>query len=184
MFRVVAPPLHLLANCGMHRVSSHAVTLVLAVACALGLPGCDVCGLPFTSSCSCDLSSGGCSGPSTNSFEAMLSGNNVVPPVTTTASGSARFNLNANTTAVTYTITVSNLTSADSAQLFVGSAGQNGTARITLCAPCVVSGSNVLATGTASVTPAIVTSMRAFGTHLEIRTASGPVLRGQLRVVG
>jgi hypothetical protein len=120
-------------------------------------------------------------------FEVTLTGNSVVPPVTTTASGSARFDLIVNSSAepyaMQYTITVSNLTEAGSAAFYVGNYRTNGTPITTLCSPCTTVGAGVT-TGTAPVSPEVVTAMRAFETYVELRTASGPVLRGQLRVVG
>jgi hypothetical protein len=121
--------------------------------------------------------------PPVRDFTAALTGDQVIPPVSTTASGSADFHLNQGPTAVDYSITLLNLPSAESASLHVGTTTQNRTASLTLCAPCSTTIANVRVTGTASVSAALVTSMRAFGTYVEVRTASGPVLRGQVRVV-
>jgi hypothetical protein len=160
---------------------THRTAAVFVTGSALVFAGC--CDFGAFGGCSCDLS-GGCSDNSVRSFEATLSGNNVVPPVATSASGSATFQLDADLSAAQYRVTVSNLLTADSASLYVGNAGMNGTARVTLCAPCTTTDAGVLAVGSAPVSAAVVTAMRAFGTYVEIRTASGPVLRGQLRVVG
>ena len=116
-------------------------------------------------------------------WEATLSGANVIPPVTTTASGSATLRLNG--TALDFTISVSNLVSADSARVYIGNVGQTGPVAVNLCGPCTPVG-GVLATGTATTVPGVslnqlLTAMRAFGAYLQVRDASGPVLRGQLR---
>jgi hypothetical protein len=151
---------------------------VLAAALALWLSGCDNC---LVSACAEGRS------PPVVSFEVTLTGDRVVPPVTTMASGSARFDLIVNSSgepyAMRYSITVSNLTDAGSAAFYVGNSGTNGTPTVTLCSPCNTTGAGVTG-GTAPVSPEVVDAMRAFGTYVEVRTASGPVLRGQLRVVG
>jgi hypothetical protein len=118
-------------------------------------------------------------------FEATLSGSSVVPPVVTPASGTATFLLDneQDKGILDFTITVSNLPSADSANLHVAISGENGPAHAKLCGPCATVSSGVLARGTISgLSRSAVISMRAFGTYIEIRNASGPVLRGQLRV--
>jgi hypothetical protein len=158
-----------------------AVSLVLASVLALGTSRC--CGdLLQIGGCACDVSGGRCGSNAARLFEATLSGDQVVPPVSTSASGSATLRLNATETALSYTIGVSGVSSAESAKLYTGTSLENGTARITLCAPCTTNSAGVLATGTDTVTAAIITALRAFGAYIEIRTAAGPVLRGQLRV--
>jgi hypothetical protein len=166
VFRVVAPPRPAGADCGMRPVLRWSVAAALAVT-------------PLLATCNYAC---GCS-PPVDTFESNLLGENVVPPVTTTASGSARFKLLGDYRLMRYELSVANLTGPVTAKVHVGNAGANGSARVTLCDPCATSGSIVLTTDTVAVDAQLVTSMRAFGTYLEITTAAGRVLRGQLRVV-
>ena len=155
---------------------------VFVSALAFCFTGCaDWCWGPFDGACSSDMPV-----PVTN-FEATLTGIRVVPPVTTVASGSARVDLLRSSShgpyTMQYTISVTNISEAASAALYVGNSGTNGTPIVTLCSPCATSGTGVT-TGTAPVSAEVITAMRTFRTYLEIRTATGPQLRGQLRVVG
>lgn len=70
----------------------------------------------------------GCPQPdSTRSFTATLTGAQEVPPVTTTASGSATFTLSADQTDLTYSITAQNFSSAVTAAHFhLAAPGVNG----------------------------------------------------------
>ena len=136
------------------------------------------------SSVSCDCGSDVVTQPNPFTFEATLSGSSVVPPVVTPASGSAIVQVyDSLGWHLQFVIRVSNLQSADSANLHVASNGANGPAHAKLCATCTTA-SGVLARGIIyDLSPSVVTSMRAFGTYIEIRNAAGPMLRGQLRVV-
>jgi hypothetical protein len=173
---VVAPPPPRTADCGMRRMllrRTSAAALTAASTLALGLAGC--CELQ---SCAEDIPTG-----PVRFFEALLTGANVVPPVTTSASGSARLELVGNDAYIHYDLTVANLTDSSAARLHVGAVGANGPSRRLLCSPCRVVGANVVAGGTEPVDAAFVTQLSAFGAYLEITTAAGPVLRGQLRVI-
>lgn len=122
-------------------------------------------------------------GPAT-SFTATLSGANEVPPVSTTAAGTATLDVAGDQ--ITYTIEVANLQNAVVAHIHLAPAGTNGLVRMNLCGtgapepPCV-SGTGVLATGTNGATfgsPAItfdslVTAMRAGEAYVNVHTDNG-----------
>lgn len=119
-------------------------------------------------------------------WEARLSGANVIPPVTTTASGTAQFHYGPSGRSLDYTVRVTDLPTAASAQLFVGTSLVNGAAVLTFCSPCVATAGR-LAAGTIQLSRQMADSLllhiRAFGTYLEIRTDTAAILRGQLRIV-
>ncbi len=60
------------------------------------------------------------------SFQAKLSGNNEVPPVTTSATGMAQFQLSSNGKTLSYTLTANNIKTVIMAHLHQGKAGENG----------------------------------------------------------
>lgn len=86
------------------------VLRLAALPLALGVAGCDL-----------DSSNS----PAPEQFAAVLSGANEVPPVTTTASGSAVFTA-VGDTAINYTVTVSGLTGVTMAHIHAAGAGVNG----------------------------------------------------------
>jgi CHRD domain len=122
------------------------------------------------------------------SFTATLSGANEVPPVTTTASGTATLTVSG--TEITYEITASNLQNAVLGHIHLAAPGVNGSVRLNLCgtgAPqpaCASQGTSpgVVAAGTNGVTvgaPAItfeelLTAMRTNGAYVNVHTSSGP----------
>lgn len=116
-------------------------------------------------------------------WEATLSGNNVIPPVSTSASGEARIRLVENDV-LHFEIRVVGITTADDARLYFGLFGENGVARATLCEPCSVT-NGMLAAGRIlpqGTTPAaLINNLRTFGTYIEIRSGGTGLLRGQLR---
>lgn len=59
-------------------------------------------------------------------YTAELSGKDVVPPVNTTATGSATFIVDATGTRIQFLLTVSNLTDANASRVHVGKPGSNG----------------------------------------------------------
>lgn len=59
-------------------------------------------------------------------FQAKLSGNNEVPPVTTSATGIAQFQLSPDGKALSYTLTVNNINTVTMAHIHQGKAGENG----------------------------------------------------------
>jgi hypothetical protein len=138
---------------------------------------------PLVASCDDDDDT---NGPATG-FVATLSGSEEVPPVPTTATGSAVFALSGST--LIYTINVANLTNAVVAHIHIAPQGQNGPVRLNLCGtgapvpPCT-SGSGELAAGTngeivnSPGQPAItfddlVAAMRSGGAYVNVHTDDG-----------
>jgi hypothetical protein len=135
--------------------------------------------VPVVSACGDDEPSG----PAT-SFTATLSGADEVPPVSTTATGSASFSVADNQ--ITYTVNVTNLQNALVSHIHIAPAGENGLVRLNLCGtgapqPACASGTGVLATGTNGTTvgtPAItfdslVSAMRSGGAYVNVHTDDG-----------
>jgi hypothetical protein len=119
------------------------------------------------------------------SFTATLSGANEVPAVTTTATGTATFEVVG--TEITYTINSTGLTNAVLGHIHLAATGVNGPVRLNLCGtgapqPACTSGTGVVATGTNGVTvgnPAItfddlLSAMRSGGAYVNVHTSSGP----------
>jgi hypothetical protein len=149
--------------------------------------------------------------PPVTSFEAALLGANMVPAVSSTAGATGTFQLVAGDDSLTYTITMTapTGTAVQQAHIRAANAGANSnTVAAWLCgnpgtlpappasAPACGTGAvGTLVTGKVAVSDATVTSMRAFGTYVDISTAANPAatasgnaspngeLRGQLRVV-
>jgi hypothetical protein len=116
------------------------------------------------------------------SFSATLSGAEEVPPVTTTATGSATIDIAAG--AITYTVNVTNLQNAVVSHIHVAPDGQNGPVRMDLCGtggplPACVSGTGVLATGTNGATvggisfDSLVSAIRAGNAYVNVHTDNG-----------
>jgi hypothetical protein len=117
-------------------------------------------------------------------FSAQLSGEEEVPPVPTTASGTAT--LEVENGAINYTINVTDLQNPVVAHIHIADIGVNGPVRLNLCgtgAPvpdCAV-GDGVLVTGTNGTTvgtPAItfdelVEAMRTGGAYVNVHTDDG-----------
>ncbi len=118
------------------------------------------------------------------SFTAELSGANEVPPVPSTATGTAMLSLDGDQ--ISYTVEVANLENAVVAHIHIAPPGENGPVRLNLCGtgapepPCA-SGDGVLATGTNGTTvgtPAIsfdslVSAMRSGGAYVNVHTDDG-----------
>jgi hypothetical protein len=132
----------------------------------------------------CDDDENEPAGPAT-SFVATLTGAEEVPPVATTATGTATLALSGDQ--ITYTVNVANLLNAVVAHIHINPAGQNGPVRLNLCgtgAPvpdCSTSGTGVLVTGSNGTTvgsPAItfdslVSAMRTGGAYVNVHTDDG-----------
>lgn len=118
------------------------------------------------------------------SFTAALSGANEVPPVTTTATGTAELTVSGSQ--ITYTITATNLQNAVLGHIHLAAAGANGLVRLNLCGtgapePACASGTGtvVVATGTNGTTLGVtfeelLTAMRTGGAYVNVHTSSGP----------
>jgi hypothetical protein len=115
------------------------------------------------------------------SFTATLSGANEVPPVTTTATGIATFELSGSE--LTYTINATNLQNAILGHIHLAPAGENGPVRLNLCGtgapePACTSGTGVVATGTNGVTVGgppitfddLLAAMRSGGAYVNVHT--------------
>jgi hypothetical protein len=124
----------------------------------------------------------GPSGPAT-SFTAMLSGANEVPPVTTTATGTATLSVSGQQ--ITYTVNVANLQNAIVAHIHIAPTGENGPVRLNLCGtgdpqPACTSGTGVLATGTNGTTvgappitfDSLLSAMRTGGAYVNVHTSA------------
>jgi hypothetical protein len=122
-------------------------------------------------------------GPATG-FVATLSGSEEVPPVQTTATGSATFTVG--TDQITYTVNVANIQNAVVSHIHIAPVGENGPVRLNLCGtgdplPACTSGTGVLVSGTNGTTvgdPAItfdslVSAMRAGNTYVNVHTDNG-----------
>jgi CHRD domain len=137
-------------------------------------------GAAFVISCDDDNDS---NAPATQ-FVATLSGTEEVPPVTTTATGTAEFTIGADQ--ITYTVNVVGIENAVVSHIHIGAVGVNGPVRLNLCGtgaplPACVSGTGVLATGSNGLTvgtPAItfdslVSAIRAGNAYVNVHTDNG-----------
>jgi len=122
------------------------------------------------------------SGPATD-FTATLTGGEEVPPVPSTATGTA--DLSVNDDQITYTVNVTGLANAVVAHIHIAAEGALGPVRLNLCGtgapqpPCV-SGTGVLATGTngtivdgAISFDSLVSAMRTGGAYVNVHTDDG-----------
>ena len=117
------------------------------------------------------------------SFSASLSGAEEVPPVTTTATGTATFDIVGDQ--INYTVTVTSLTNPVVSHIHIAPDGENGPVRLNLCGtpdtPACATGDGVLITGSNGVTvgtPAItfdelVEAMRAGNAYVNVHTDNG-----------
>jgi hypothetical protein len=126
-------------------------------------------------------------GPSDDAtrFSAQLTGEEEVPPVPTTASGTATLEVEGD--AITYTIdNVTDLQNPVVAHIHIGEVGANGPVRLNLCGtgapvPACAADAEVLVTGTNGTTvgtPAItfdelVEAMRSGGAYVNVHTDDG-----------
>ncbi len=139
------------------------------------------------------LLAAGCSdtGPAGERALAILSGQNEVPPVVTTAGGSAAFTILSDGT-VEFSLTVQNITGVTAARLYQGQPGAIGTILLTLYADA--SGSPPIASQTlvaGRITPAdvapvpmdsLLTLLRTAGAYVNVHTTGRPngEIRGQI----
>jgi hypothetical protein len=135
--------------------------------------------LPLVSACGDDDDPAGVG----DSFSASLSGAEEVPPVTTTATGTATFDIAGDQ--INYTVNVTNLTNAVVSHIHIAPDGENGPVRLNLCGtpdtPACATGDGVLITGSNGVTvgtPAItfdelVEAMRTGNAYVNVHTDNG-----------
>jgi CHRD domain-containing protein len=125
----------------------------------------------------------GDNGPSSpaTSFTATLAGANEVPPVATTATGTATLSVSGQQ--LTYTVNVTNLQNALVSHIHIAPTGENGPVRLNLCGtgapqPACTSGTGVLATGTNGTTvgtppitfDSLLSAMRTGGAYVNVHT--------------
>ncbi len=132
-------------------------------------------------------------------FTAQLTGDQVVPPVKTEASGEARFHMKKGGKALKYTLMVKNLTDVSMAHIHLGSASENGPVAVWLYPagppPVVKSGkfSGVLAKGTITEKDlldtlkgqplsALIEAIEAGKAYVNVHTTAHPdgEIRGQI----
>jgi hypothetical protein len=145
-------------------------TRILSLAMAALLPAITACG-----------DDDGGSGPATD-FSALLTGDEEVPAVPTTATGTATLSVDGDQ--ITYAVEVTDLQNAVVAHIHIAPEGENGPVRMNLCGtgapqpPCV-SGTGVLATGTNGATvggisfDSLVSAMRTNGAYVNVHTDDG-----------
>ncbi|HEX6434302.1 MAG TPA: CHRD domain-containing protein [Gemmatimonadales bacterium] len=114
-------------------------------------------------------------------FSATLSGAEEVPPVPTTATGTATFTISG--AQIIYTVTTTGVVNPVVAHIHVAPEGENGEVRLNLCGtgppvPVCGSGTGVLVSGTNGTTLGItfdqlVTAMRAGETYVNVHTDNG-----------
>lgn len=122
-------------------------------------------------------------------FQASLTGANEVPPVTTAATGTARFELNDDETAINYTLNIGSLTGATVSHIHFGATGVNGPVIVFLWGPINAPGVNftnqqVVKSGTITandVQPAagfdgqfstLINEMRAGNTYVNVHSVA------------
>ncbi len=130
------------------------------------------------------------------SFEALLSGSWIIPPVTTAATGEAVINLDAGDTEVSYKLTVEDIENVASAYIYLAPSGQTGEIIAHLYPGPTKPGpfSGVLAENSLRVADLkgplagepmsrMITVLRAGSTYVQVNTDSFPngEIRGQIR---
>jgi hypothetical protein len=153
---------------------------VMSVALAVGVLACGDDGEP---------------GSPVTSFTATLLGTNEVPPVTTTATGSAEFTVSEGQ--IEFTVNVTGIENALQAHIHTGREGQNGPVRLNLCgtpdpapSPPCTSGTGALVTGTSGTTVGdppitfdeLVEAIRSDSAYTNVHTTQNPggEIRGQI----
>jgi hypothetical protein len=130
-------------------------------------------------------------------FTATLNGASEVPPVTTTAAGTATFEAAGETpTQISFNVQVTNLTGVTAAHIHNGPAGQNGPVVAFLCggggtpacgATALASGTitagSLQAGGNISSMGQLLGTMRTGGIYVNVHTMANPggEIRGQLQ---
>lgn len=113
-------------------------------------------------------------------FEALLSGGEEVPAVTTTATGNATITVDGSQ--IVYRVDVVNLTNAFVSHIHVAPEGENGPVRLDLCGtsnvPACESGTGVLVEGANGSTQGItfdslVSAIRAGNAYVNVHTDDG-----------
>ena len=133
----------------------------------------------------------------TERFAAKLTGAQEVPPVSTTAEGSARF-AKVSATKMTYTLTASNINKVSAAHIHLAPRGEDGPIVVDLKVParCAVERTSISCRGSFTSTNlegslagrslgALLREMRAGRTYVNVHTMDFPdgEIRGQVRAV-
>lgn len=117
------------------------------------------------------------------SFTATLSGANEVPPVPSTATGTATLEINESS--IDYTVDVSGLENPVVSHIHIAPEGENGDVRLNLCGtsdtPACSTGDGVLVTGSNGTTVGeppitfddLVTAIRAGNAYVNVHTDDG-----------
>ena len=127
-------------------------------------------------------------------FVADLSGSQVVPPVDTAATGQATFQLNPDSTALSFTLTVANIEDVRFSHIHCASAGANGAPGVTLSDAVPGPFSGILAQGTITAPDsgngcgwidfaAVVAGVQSGNTYVNVHTVGNPAgeIRGQIQ---
>ena len=145
--------------------------------------------LTAVAACDDDDDNGG-TDPDTE-FEATLSGANEVPPVSTTATGSATLTVEGSE--IVYRVDVVGLENVLVSHIHVGAEGENGPVRMNLCGvppdspACSTETTGVLVEGSNGVTQditfdSLVSAIRAGNAYVNVHTTqnTGGEIRGQI----
>lgn len=131
-------------------------------------------------------------GPNTDEFQATLTGASEVPPVTTSATGTASIDINDSNSTINFSISVTGIVDAQLAHIHVGAVGVAGppvTVNL-ITTPPAGTFTGVLASGT--ITAAMITGGETFTTlvakirsgeaYINVHTPVNPLgeIRGQL----
>jgi hypothetical protein len=115
-------------------------------------------------------------------FEAALSGENEVPAVTTTATGTATLTVEGSE--IVYSVVVANLENAVVSHIHVEAEGENGPVRMNLCGtppetPACTSGTGTLVSGSNGITQdgitfdSLLSAIRAGNAYVNVHTDDG-----------
>jgi hypothetical protein len=134
----------------------------------------------------------GTAGAQPENFRAHLSGGEEVPPVGTTATGQAVFQLNSSGTSLNYKLIVANIDNVFAAHIHCAPAGANGGVGVTLfSSPTSGPVNGILAEGTITAPEgcgwadldAVVAAMRSGNAYVNVHTRPGTPsgeIRGQI----
>ena len=132
----------------------------------------------------------GCDSDDDTNFLANLDGSSEVPPVTTSATGSANFTLDEDNDTIQFTLNVSNISNVIMAHIHSGAVGVNGGIVVLLFGgPQTGPVNGVLSSGTIRSQDVqgmsfqqLVTAMRSGQTYVNVHTTQNPngEIRGQI----
>jgi len=126
-------------------------------------------------------------------FEALLSGTNEVPAVSTPATGSATISIQG--AQIVYQVDVQDIENVLFSHIHIAPEGENGPVRLNLCGTddtpgcstidtgTLVSDSNAVTTGTPAITfDSLVSAIRAGNAYVNVHTTANPggEIRGQI----